>query len=61
MLKNTGIFGLRSNLIPLHYFLMQSDTVPSRAKSIRKWPKVSKRIPSLYQHRPTGMYHARVR
>jgi hypothetical protein len=33
----------------------------SRPKSIRKWLKVSKRIPGLYQYRATGVYHARVR
>jgi hypothetical protein len=33
----------------------------SRPKSTRKWLKVSKRIPGLYQCRATGVYHARVR
>ncbi|HEU5247170.1 MAG TPA: tyrosine-type recombinase/integrase [Candidatus Udaeobacter sp.] len=40
---------------------MQSDAVPSRPKTIKSWRKVSKRISGLYQYRPTGMYHARVR
>jgi len=38
---------------------MQSDTPSSRPK--RKWLKVSKRIPGLYQYVPSGVYHARVR
>jgi hypothetical protein len=27
----------------------------------KQWLKVSKRIPGLYQYRPSGVYHARVR
>jgi integrase len=40
---------------------VQSDTLSSRPKTKAKWFKVSKRIPSLYQYRPSGIYHARVR
>ncbi len=40
---------------------MQSDTLSRRPKIKRKWFKVSKRIPGLYQYVPSGVYHARVR
>ncbi len=38
---------------------MHSDTLSSRPK--KKWLKVSKRVPGLYQYLPSGVYHARVR
>src|SRR6266480_4708362 len=40
---------------------MQSDTFSSRPKIKKKWLKVSKRLPGLYQYVPSGVYHARVR
>src|SRR5437773_8080300 len=40
---------------------MQSDTLSPAPKIKRKWHKVNKRVPGLYQYIPSGVYHARVR